>query len=242
VFDHVGVSVSNRDESRRFYTLGLRQLGHEPSSSEHYDEWDDFAIAQTDEQHPVTRRLHVAFVAASREEVDAFWQALTDAGYRDDGAPGLRLQYHENYYGGFVLDPDGNSAEAVHGHPQQGDDVIDHLWIRVSDVAAAKRFYETIAPYAGIHLSHELPERVHFAGRHRSFGLVHATAPTENVHLAFPAADNAVVDEFHRAATAAGYRDNGAPGERRVYHEGYYAAYVLDPEGNNVELVNHNRN
>jgi catechol 2,3-dioxygenase-like lactoylglutathione lyase family enzyme len=240
VFDHVGVSVSNRDESRRFYTVALRQLGREPSSSEHYDEWDDFAIGQANEKHPATRRLHVAFVAASREEVDAFWKALTSAGYRDDGAPGLRRQYHEDYYGGFVLDPDGNSVEAVYGHTQQGDNVIDHLWIRVSDVAAAKRFYETIGPYADIHLSHELPERVHFAGRHRSFGLVHGTAPTENVHLAFPAADNAVVDEFHRAATAAGYRDNGAPGERSVYHAGYYAAYVLDPDGNNVELVNHN--
>jgi catechol 2,3-dioxygenase-like lactoylglutathione lyase family enzyme len=49
------------------------------------------------------------------------------------------------------------------------------------------------------------------------------------------------VDAFHRAATDAGYRDNGRPGERPIYHSGYYAAYVLDPDGNNVELVNHNR-
>ena len=83
---------------------------------------------------------------------------------------------------------------------------------------------------------------MHFAGRYRSFGLVHGTAPTETVHLAFPAADHATVDEFHRVATSAGYRDNGAPGERSVYHAGYYGAYVLDPDGNNVELVNHNRN
>ena len=49
------------------------------------------------------------------------------------------------------------------------------------------------------------------------------------------------MDAFHRAATEAGYRGNGAPGERPVYHPGYYAAFVLDPDGNNVELVNHNR-
>ena len=242
MFDHVGIRVADREESRRFYTLGLRELGHEASSSADYDEWNDFAIEESTDERSLTRRLHVAFVAASRERVDAFWKALTGAGYRDDGAPGLRRQYHEDYYGGFVLDPDGNSAEAVYGiRPQPGDNVIDHLWIRVADVAASKGFYETIAPYAGIHLSHELPERVHFAGRDRSFGLVHGTTPTENVHLAFPATDNAVVDEFHRAATAAGYRDNGAPGERRVYHEGYYGAFVLDPDGNNVEIVNHNR-
>jgi catechol 2,3-dioxygenase-like lactoylglutathione lyase family enzyme len=59
--------------------------------------------------------------------------------------------------------------------------------------------------------------------------------------LAFAAADNGAVDAFHRAAVEAGYRDNGRPGERRVYHEGYYGAYVLDPDGNNVELVNHDR-
>ena len=61
------------------------------------------------------------------------------------------------------------------------------------------------------------------------------------MHLAFPAAENAIVDAFHAALTAAGFRDNGGPGERPQYHEGYYAAFVLDPDGNNVELVNHNR-
>ncbi len=59
--------------------------------------------------------------------------------------------------------------------------------------------------------------------------------------MAFPAATNAVVDEFHQAATGAGYRDDGPPGERPVYHSGYYGAFVLDPDGNTIELVNHNR-
>jgi catechol 2,3-dioxygenase-like lactoylglutathione lyase family enzyme len=59
--------------------------------------------------------------------------------------------------------------------------------------------------------------------------------------MAFPAADNATVDDFHQALVAAGYRDNGAPGERPIYHPGYYGAFVLDPDGNNIELVNHNR-
>ena len=65
--------------------------------------------------------------------------------------------------------------------------------------------------------------------------------PTEQVHVAFPAGENATVDAFHRACTDAGYRDNGAPGERAAYHRGYYAAFVLDPDGNNIEVVNHNR-
>jgi catechol 2,3-dioxygenase-like lactoylglutathione lyase family enzyme len=59
--------------------------------------------------------------------------------------------------------------------------------------------------------------------------------------MAFPSATDAAVDAFHAAALAAGYRDNGPPGERPVYHAGYYGAFVLDPDGNNVEVVNHNR-
>jgi catechol 2,3-dioxygenase-like lactoylglutathione lyase family enzyme len=65
--------------------------------------------------------------------------------------------------------------------------------------------------------------------------------PTEHVHLAFPAGDDATVDAFHGTLVQAGYRDDGAPGERPVYHPGYYGAYVLDPDGNTVEVVNHNR-
>jgi catechol 2,3-dioxygenase-like lactoylglutathione lyase family enzyme len=65
-----------------------------------------------------------------------------------------------------------------------------------------------------------------------------AGTPTEHVHMAFAATDDATVDAFHRAGTQAGYRDNGPPGERPVYHPGYYSAYVLDPDGNNVEVVN----
>ena len=79
-----------------------------------------------------------------------------------------------------------------------------------------------------------------FAGPSGSFSVVRGT-PTEHAHLAFPVADDATVDAFHDAATRAGYRDNGPPGERPVYHAGYYGAYVLDPDGNNVEVVNHNR-
>ena len=176
----------------------------------------------------------------SSAEVDQFWQVGTEAGYRDDGAPGLRPQYADDYYGAFLLDPDGNSVEAVHhGRPRRRG-AIDHLWIRVADVQASKRFYEVIAPHAGVRLTHEQPERVHFGSDNASFGLV-AGQPTENLHMAFPARSNAIVDAFHRAAIEAGYRDNGSPGERAVYHPRYYGAYVLDPDGNNVEVVNHNR-
>src|SRR5439155_19894514 len=112
---------------------------------------------------------------------------------------------------------------------------------RTRDVAAQKRFYETIAPVVGIELRRDETDRVAFRGDGGSMSFVTGETPTENVHLAFAAPDNATVDEFHRVALAAGYRDNGAPGERLVYHPGYYGAFVLDPDGHNVEAVCHNR-
>jgi catechol 2,3-dioxygenase-like lactoylglutathione lyase family enzyme len=241
VFDHVTIRVSNREASERFYETVLRAIGVERThSGEWFAEWGDFSISQANEEKPVTRRLHVAFFAPSRELVDEFWGTGTSAGYRDDGEPGERPQYTDDYYGAFLLDPDGCSAEAVHHGRKRRAGQIDHLWIRVADVDASKRFYETIAPFAGLRLAHERPERVHFADAECSFALVRGE-PTENLHMAFPADDNATVEEFHRAAVAAGYRDNGPPGERPVYHAGYFGAFVLDPDGNNVEVVNHNR-
>jgi catechol 2,3-dioxygenase-like lactoylglutathione lyase family enzyme len=243
VFDHVTIRVSDREASERFYVTVLGALGVEQThSGVHFAEWNDFSLARATDDHPVTTRLHVGFAASSREEVDAFWQAGIDAGFTDDGPPGLRPQYAEDYYGGFLRDPDGNSAEAVHfAHVREGGG-IDHLWIRVADVAAAKAFYEVVARHAGFELRRDTPERVRFAGADRagSFSFLPGH-PTENVHLAFPAWDNATVDAFHQALTEAGYRDNGPPGERPIYHPGYYGAFVLDPDGNNVELVNHNR-
>jgi catechol 2,3-dioxygenase-like lactoylglutathione lyase family enzyme len=242
VFDHVTIRASDRKASERFYETVLRTIGVQRThSGEHYAEWDDFSLAQATPEKPPTRRLHIAFVAQSRDLVDEFWRVGTEAGYQDDGAPGPRPQYREDYYGSFLLDPDGNSAEAVHhGDVPARKGLIDHLWIGVSDVAAAQRFYETIAPHAGFRLAHAKPDFAHFRSGGGSFSLV-ARAPTEHVHLAFPASENSAVDAFHRAATEAGYRDNGAPGERAVYHPGYYGAFVLDPDGNNVEVVSHNR-
>jgi catechol 2,3-dioxygenase-like lactoylglutathione lyase family enzyme len=112
----------------------------------------------------------------------------------------------------------------------------------VADTGASKDFYATIAPHAGIRLDHEEPGRVRFRGDDYSFSLIDDERPlTKHVHLAFPAADDGTVQAFHAAALAAGYEDHGGPGERHVYHPGYYAAFVLDPDGHNVEAVNHNR-
>jgi catechol 2,3-dioxygenase-like lactoylglutathione lyase family enzyme len=236
VFDHLDITVGDIEAARAFYG---RALG-EPTADREWVEWGDFGIQPVDADHALTRRLHVAFGAATRDDVDAWWQRMVDAGYTSDGEPGPRPEYSATYYGAFILDPDGNSVEAVH-HDTARPGEIDHAWFRSRDIAAQRRFYETVAPVVGLRVAHDEPHRVRLTDGEGSFTFVTGDAPTEHVHLAFKAPDRATVDEFHRVATAAGYRDNGPPGERPVYHPGYYGAFVIDPDGHNVEAVYHDR-
>lgn len=240
MFDHVTIRVSDRAASERFYTRVLAVLGIDQTySGDQFTEWNDFSLTQETAWNPVTSGLHIGFGASSRERVDEFWQTGVDAGYESDGDPGPRPEYGDDYYGGFLLDPDGNSAEAVHFEGvRQG---VDHLWIRVADVDRSARFYETIAPFAGL-TAEDRDGRAQFAGQGGgSFSVLEGDRVTSSLHMAFPARENKTVEAFHRAALEAGYRDNGTPGERSAYHAGYYSAYMLDPDGNNIELVNHNR-
>jgi catechol 2,3-dioxygenase-like lactoylglutathione lyase family enzyme len=177
MFHRVTIRVADLGASERFYDTVLPTLGIERAGSE-------FSFEPQDGEHPVTRDLHIGFRAPSRAEVDAFWRAGTEAGYPDDGAPGPRPQYTPDYYGSFLLDPDGNSAEAVHHSAMRGEGAIDHLWIRVADVDASKRFYADVAPHAGFRLADEAPAWARFAGEGGSFSLI-AGRPTENVHMAF---------------------------------------------------------
>lgn len=226
--------MSNLDASTRFYDTVLSVLGLERYEDPTYNEWGDFAIG-TD--GPVTKHLHVAFFAPTTDLVDAFHRAGVEAGYEDDGAPGPRPQYTEDYYGAFLRDPDGNSVEAVTLGRTRETGAIDHLWLRTGDVAAIKRFYLA----AGHELGVDEPDHVQIVTDRASVSYVAGNPVTEHVHIAFSAETDAIVDAFYDAAIEAGYADNGAPGERTVYHRGYYGAFVFDPDGHNIEAVNHNR-
>jgi catechol 2,3-dioxygenase-like lactoylglutathione lyase family enzyme len=112
--------------------------------------------------------------------------------------------------------------------------LLDHVHLRVRDLEASKRFYRAVLEAVGLALTSE---------RESSFSADELYVsgdgePTSGVHLAFQACDRDTVQRFYDAALAAGGRDNGRPGHRD-YHEGYYAAYVIDPDGNNVEAVYH---
>jgi catechol 2,3-dioxygenase-like lactoylglutathione lyase family enzyme len=112
--------------------------------------------------------------------------------------------------------------------------LLDHVHLRVADLERSKAFYAAVLPVLGTGV--EVGEGQGFFYADELF--VSDDGPASSVHLAFQAPDRETVDRFHAAALAAGAADNGAPGERS-YHPGYYAAYVLDPDGNNVEAVHH---
>ena len=112
--------------------------------------------------------------------------------------------------------------------------LIDHVHLRVRDVEESKRFYRAALGAVGREVTSEGDG---WFSADELF-VSNDGEPTARLHLALQARDQDVVQRFHEAAVAAGGRDNGAPGER-AYHPGYYAAYVLDPDGNNVEAVFH---
>lgn len=241
MFDHVTIRVRDRAASQSFYATVLSQLGLEANDGNPaFAAWREFLVTGADEQHHPTTRLHVGFVAPSREHVDAFWQAGTDAGYPSQGPPGPRPQYREDYYGAFLRDPDGNNVEAVHHGALRSDGgAIDHIWIRVLDLPAARSFYRTLAAAAGLTMRDVDGDRATLSNAAKGGSLTLVSgAPTANVHMAFPGTDEAV-QRFYSDAVEAGHRGNGEPGERPRYHPGYYAAFVLDPDGNNIEVVDH---
>jgi catechol 2,3-dioxygenase-like lactoylglutathione lyase family enzyme len=121
MIDHTGVSVSNATRSKKFYGAALAPLGY--TMIMEFEQFAGFGVApKTDfwigEGTPTVPPTHVAFRAESRAKVDAFYKAAMAAGGKDNGPPGLRPQYHPNYYGAFVLDPDGNNIEAVCHQPE----------------------------------------------------------------------------------------------------------------------------
>ena len=126
MIDHTGLTVSDFAKSRDFYAKALAPLGYKvmmeftaaQTGSVDYaglgDTKPDFWMASGAPNSP---RMHIAFAAKSRATVDAFYRAALAAGGRDNGPPGVRAHYHPDYYGAFVLDPDGHNIEAVCHYP-----------------------------------------------------------------------------------------------------------------------------
>ena len=126
--------------------------------------------------------------------------------------------------------------------------MLDHVGFAVADAESSKRFYEQALAPLGLSLVMSVsPEQNRSGGTAHGFGtednpffwIGDNERVGEGTHVAFKVDDRALVDAFHEAAVAAGGRDNGAPGLRPHYHPNYYAAFVFDPDGINVEAVCH---
>ncbi|MGD9572030.1 MAG: VOC family protein [Thermoleophilia bacterium] len=222
--DHVTIRATDPGTSMRLYRAVLGALSPGAGARQ-------IQVARATAGEPATRGAHIAFAAGSRGQVEEFWRAGLDAGFADDGPPGVRPRYRPDYFGAFLRDPDGNSVEAVH-HGDAGTrrtgGVIDHVWAGVDDLGATRRFYDAIAPHAGLtaRTFPSLPGLVQFrAADGTSCSFVADGRPaTRNLHLAFPAPDEDAVAAFHAAALRAGGRPDGLRG-------------VLDPDGTRVEAV-----
>jgi catechol 2,3-dioxygenase-like lactoylglutathione lyase family enzyme len=183
VFSHVTVHASDAAASEGFYGTVLAPLGLAVGQG-------GFGLSG---EGPFTRGLHIAFVSRSRTDVDAFWRAGVSAGYTSDGEPGERPEYSDTYYGAFLRDPDGNSVEAVfHGRERHGSSAVDHLWIRVGDLALTRRFWDELAGPLGLTVYGDRPERFHVGADDRSFALVSDGRPVSaGVDVGFPVASGA---------------------------------------------------
>lgn len=149
--------------------------------------WPDFELREVAEGSLATEGLHVAFRAPSRELVARRWQAAVDAGFPDDGPPGPRPRFRDDYFGGFARDPGGNSAEAVHYEAPHPPGRIDHLWLRVADLPAARaRFAGAVEAAAGWRMKVEEPQLIRFASPEGSLTFLPGERPTANVEIALP--------------------------------------------------------
>lgn len=121
IIDHIGIDVKDLEKSKAFYKKTLAPLGIElVAEFEKFvgfgrEKKPEFWIAAGTSTKPP---IHVAFLAPNRSKVDAFFAAGLSAGGKENGLPGIREIYHPNYYGAFILDPDGNNIEAVCHHPE----------------------------------------------------------------------------------------------------------------------------
>ena len=114
LIDHIQLVVRDLETSKRFYSAVFDVLGIPMGEVAGFFYWDELVISQGE---PRTGRTHLAFQAKEHDTVRRFYQAALAAGGKDNGAPGMREEYHPGYYAAFVLDPDGNNIEAVHHGP-----------------------------------------------------------------------------------------------------------------------------
>ncbi len=263
MFSHFTLGANDLERSQRFYAPVMSVLGQTLIEASMVHGYLMFAAA--DQRHPHlfvcrpfdglpatwSNGFHIAFTAPDKSTVDSFHAMALGHGGFDEGAPGLRPQYAEDYYAAYVRDPDGNKLQAVcylNGRSSgSGGDVISHVTIGQTDLERERKFYNAVLGELGLV---EVPEEndettICFAKDRSQLPVLYVGAAFNGLpatwgngtHVAFMAASRDAVRAFHAAALAEGGSCEGPPGLRPLYSENYYAAYVRDGVGNKLQAV-----
>lgn len=261
VFSHFTLGSNNLKRSRRFYESALSPL-------DLVYRGDDgvlmlFGSSDKDYPHlfictpydglPATwsNGFHLAFNAMSTNAVESFYEAALANGGIDDGAPGYRTHYAEDYYGAYVRDPDGNKLQAVcyaNGRSHASSkSVISHITLGLTDLDRERQFYDAVMAVIGLK---NLPdegddESMGYGYPESDLPVVYVQPPFDGrvatwgngTHVAFHADSHKTVQEFHDTAIRYGGSSDGEPGFRSDYSHPYYACYVRDAVGNKLQAV-----
>ncbi len=245
MFDHVSFRVSDRAATERFYDAVLPAIGeeraHRGEASTLYGNFE-LSVGQATAERPVTRGVHLGLCAPSHAAIDAFRAGRRRCRLPQRRRARPRPEYGSDYYGAFLLDPDGNSIEAVRHGRMRELGLIDHVWLRTTELEPSRGFWQRFAEDGGLGVVVDEPELIRVrAPRGGSLTVTTRTIRpprAAGLHLAVPADSPERVDAWHAALTAAGYRSDGDPGPR-PYHPSYYGAFVIEPAGHSTELVDH---
>lgn len=179
MFTHLELSVRDLERTAPMYAAALREVGLEPRET---GRWEGLSLV---ERPVASRAVHVAWLAPSPEAVDAFWRAGRDAGLEDDGAPGPRPEYRDDYYGAFLRDRDGLSIEAVHHGMAREPGRVDHVWLRVPDLGAVREAHVRLAARAGLEVGVDEPDLLRVRGAAGSYTVVEGDEAARHVHATF---------------------------------------------------------
>ncbi len=233
---HVTLRTSDVPRATALLNALLGELGHEPQEADpEYTDWGNFGIAPAGlGGRGLTTNVHVGLLAESREAVDRFHAVGVELGCEDDGAPGPRPQYAPDYYGGFLRTFDGWSIEAVHG--DTGGNAVHHIALGTADLEAARPLIRALADALGWEVRADVPGNFRIGTDDDArLSLFDGRPPSQNVHFGFLVDSVDDVHRIHEQLLAAGWADDGAPGPRPEYSNGYYGGFLTGPDGNSYE-------
>ncbi len=263
MFSHFTLGSNDLKRSEEFYRKALFEIEYvliDAKAAQGYimfgrkdHDYPHLFISRPFDDLPATwsNGFHIAFHVETQEMVDRFYHSALEAGGIDDGGPGIRSYYAEDYYAAYVRDPDGNKLQAVYYSSgrtcgRTGSD-ISHITIGHNNLSQATQFYTAVLGVLDIvNIPQEGDETsCGFGYLGMALPIIYVQKPFDNrpatwgngTHVALHAKTRKQVELFYAEALKNGGTDEGAPGLRKHYSNHYFAAYVRDPFGNKLQAV-----